>query len=169
MTYRMWFFLFVFFKKGTFPFPLPPRLNIYSSNCSFGIFFIFFLWTIVWRCWRAPFVHTEEAFSTAMYNKRFIFPSSPVYLSPLQSTCAVLARFIKLLLQAFLFHYLVSENSPYMECLHMSPQICLHFTFWQHCLWIEPVVSIHLVQIILTCVSCDHLRTNPPDSNSVCK
>lgn len=55
-------------------------------------------------------MQTEGAFSTAMYNKRFIFPSSPVHLSPFQSTCTVLARFIKLLLQAFLFHYLVSEK-----------------------------------------------------------
>lgn len=62
MTYSMSFFYFKK-KKGTFPFPLPPRLNIYSSSCSFGIFFIFV----------DKFVQTEGAFSIAMYNKRFIF------------------------------------------------------------------------------------------------
>lgn len=64
---------FTFFKKGTFPFPLSPCLNIYSSNCSFGIFFVDDCVTMLksWICANGgglQHCHVQQTFHISVFS-----------------------------------------------------------------------------------------------------
>lgn len=123
--------------------------------------------------WRRP--SALPCITHVLYFSLFL----TVYPGPLQCTCGSLAWFIKHILRILFFCDLTLKWSLYRELARIPTNLFafdiltvlstrLASVSSRCCIRLFSTdVSIQLATFFPTCVSCDHLRTNPSDSHSV--